>query len=175
LQSSSNIPIVESGRPLCPLEAAGWIMPIPETDTNQSDLLRNAIIVSWGSCIGLIFGVPPAIGAYELGLPWIPYGTGVVVVGLVVGILIACTAAAFFPRNDEVPEEPQPLKTRRRLAQSKAALDRLAAAGSAKTLENRVIWRELLELELQDIDERRSRTHQTSGREGPHDPSLDDF
>jgi hypothetical protein len=145
-------------------------MPILESNT---DILRNAIIISWGSSVGLIFGVPPAIGAYELGLPWIPYGIGVVVVGLVVGILIACTAAAFFPRDEKAPEEPQPLKTRRRLEQSKAALDRLAA-GSSKTLEDRVIWRELLELELQEIDERRTRMHETSGREGPNGPSRHD-
>ncbi|HEY3838963.1 MAG TPA: hypothetical protein VGL72_20460 [Bryobacteraceae bacterium] len=115
--------------------------------------MRNALIVSWGCCIGVLFGVPPAFGAYELGLPWLPYGVGVVVSGLVVGFLIAFTGAAFFPHEVEPPQDMRPLITRGRLAQGKASLDRLTATGSSKTLQSQIVWRELQELERQEAEE----------------------
>ena len=132
-------------------------MPILETNVDESRVVRNALIVSSGCCIGVLFGVPPAFGAWDLGLPWLPYGIGVVICGLVAGILIAFTGAAFFLRKAEPPQEVRQLMTRGRLAQGKASLDRLSATGSSKEVENQIVWRELAELERLAEEEPRQR------------------
>jgi hypothetical protein len=124
-------------------------MPIPQANVDQSAMLRNVLVTSWGSCIGLLFGLPPAVGAYELGLP-LAYLVAVVVVGLAAGILIAFTAAAFFPdgglaveRHDT--DSPRP-----------------ASWHPPDEVENRIVWGELLELELQEIAHRGKSRHDPS-------------
>jgi len=67
--------------------------------------------------------------------------------------------------------EPGPVAIRQRLAEAKACLEDLDAerqrrgdSGFGKTTEGRIVWSELLELELQDIDEQVSRICGTTGR-----------
>ncbi len=104
-----------------------------------------------------------------MGLPWMPYGIGVITIGLVVGLLIAFTVESLFPRTVTTthPAYQRPARAsvaadtiRKRLAEEKACLDRLdaqrgrqARSNSRMSPEERIIWGELLELELQDIDE----------------------
>ncbi len=63
---------------------------------------------------------------------------------------------------------------RRRLAEEKACLERLEAertlrgdAAFRKATENRIVWSELLELELQDIDEQVKRLRTATGGGSP--------
>jgi hypothetical protein len=120
-------------------------MPAPKG--NSSTIPRNVVVCVWGAFIGLFFGVPPAFGAYELGLTWAPYGAAVITMGVVAGLLIAYTVDALIPRgeNERVP-------IHQRLEKEKAQLDHLdERAGSA------LVWRELAELELQEASERGGR------------------
>ena len=126
-----------------------------------------------GAIVGLFFGVPPAWGAHDMGLPWMPYGVGVVAMCLVAGLLIAFTIESICPpgllSSDQHSAEPDmhqaaPNPVRRRLAQGKAGLDHLdamrqrpGATGFGTATEDRIVWGELLDLELQDIDEQVSR------------------
>jgi ABC-type phosphonate transport system ATPase subunit len=67
----------------------------------------------------------------------------------------------------DVKAEPYPLDTtRRRLIEGAACLERLDAERErrgdshfGKTTEDRVVWGQLIELELQEIDEQLSRLH----------------
>ena len=71
-----------------------------------------------------------------------------------------------------VPTEPFPTETtRQRLSEAMARLERLDAererradARFGKTTENRIIWGELIELEMQEIDEQVSRICSSAGR-----------
>jgi hypothetical protein len=157
-------------------------MPILESRADQAAIRRNLLAASWGTVMGLFFGLPPALAAQSMGMPWLPYGVAVIIVGLVVGLLIAFTVVALFPRTRTSIDPPSPVwtprnsalnaksgkyaadKISRRLAEEKASLDKLdiqrdhqAASDFGKTTEERIIWNELLELELQDIDEQVSR------------------
>lgn len=66
-----------------------------------------------------------------------------------------------------------------RLAEEKAALDQLdreresqGDSNFRKTMEDRIIWGELLDLELQDFDEQLNRIRQTAGEPPrPRSPS----
>lgn len=158
-------------------------MPVLQSKKDQSAIRRNLLASSSGAVIGLFFGVPPAWGAHTMGLPWAPYGVSVMVIGLIVGLLIAFTVESLIPRTrtstDQqehrplVAEKTAPIKPvnssvasstssarRARLAQEMARLDRLAAERElrndsrfGKADEERIVWTELLDLELQDIDE----------------------
>lgn len=148
-------------------------MPVLESK-DQSAIRRNLLASSSGAIIGLFFGIPPAWGAHTMGLPWVPYGVAVITIGIVVGLLIAFTVESLFPRAltstdhqdhhpvvSEKPSTAQPADVpRHRLAQEKARLDELDAERErrgdsvfGKAAEERIVWAELLDLELQDIDD----------------------
>lgn len=143
---------------------------------------------SWnrGFVFGLTFSIPSAVLASLLGVKWAPYGIAIVTVGLVVGVLIAVIADSVFPSTREPTGQPQVSgrtlsagiarsakvrsnAIRQRLAEEKSCLEHLDAerahqgdSGFGKTTEERIIWGELLELELQDIDEQVSRIAQAA-------------
>jgi hypothetical protein len=116
--------------------------------------------------------------------------------GLVVALLISFLADAVFPRRLEssnqhslgmarLPEignttaEERRAVARQRLTEGKAVLDQLdrerESQGDSdfrKTTEDRIIWGELLDLELQDFDEQLNRIRQTAGEPPrPRSPS----
>jgi len=107
-------------------------------------------------------------------------------VGLVVGLLIALITDALFPRTQTSRDQRSPaqlvgsgearsekcsaVKIWQRLDEAKARLEHLDAeralrgdSGFGKTTEDRIVWGELLDLELQDIDERVSSICQAAG------------
>jgi hypothetical protein len=176
LRSESGWPILESGGTLRNAQKRQASMPILESKVDQSAIQRNLLAGSWGTVVGLFFGVPPALAAHTMGLPWVPYDVGVITAGLIVGLLIAFTVDALFPRVQTSTHGPQKSRSssgearslasniRRRLAEEKATLDRLDAqrvrqpgSGFDKTTEDRIVWGELLDLEIQDLDEQVSR------------------
>lgn len=141
-----------------------------------------------GSVFGLVFSIPSAFGAYLLGLKWVPYGVASITASVVAGLLIAFIADTLFPRRaystdqrppvSERPDghasasaAPCPTTTvRQRLAEGKASLEHLDAERERRgdsrfgaTTEDVVVWGELIELELQDIDEQVSRICGTAG------------
>src|SRR5260370_32069 len=128
------------------------------------------------------------LGALSLGLRWAPYGVAAITGGLVVGLLIALIADALFPRTRTSTDQHSPVSGRllgtgkakpekcrasttwQRLAEEKTCLEHLDAerayrgdSGFGKTTEDRIVWGELLDLELQDIDEQVSRICQAAG------------
>jgi hypothetical protein len=132
-----------------------------------------------GWVLGLIFSVPTALGMHALGLRWVPYSLAVIASGLVTGLLVAFLTDTLAPykktstsqrslqphRSNEVQRpnsrESQMDAIRQRLAEEKVCLDSLDSerkrrgdSSFGRATEDRVIWRELLELELQAIDEK---------------------
>lgn len=135
-----------------------------------------------GCVLGLLFSIPVAVGAHALGLSYLPYGVAMIVTGLVTGLLVALLTDTLVPfrrkstrQSSEVllpssqpgsPPAPECKMDaiRQRLAAEKACLEDLDTerkrrhdSGFGMTTEDRVIWRELLDLELQEIDEQVSR------------------
>ena len=133
--------------------------------------------------LGLLFSIPCVLGAPGLGLRLVPYGVVVLTAGAAAGILIAAIADAFFPsrptsRDEDASAPGGPQETgnastiRQRLAEERGYLEHLDAQREylgdprfEKATEDRIVWRELLDLELQDIDERVRRISQTAGDE----------
>ena|SRR5579871_3857006 len=163
-------------------------MPFLESNLYQSTMPRTLLAVGWGIIMGLFFGVPPAWAAHTMGMPWVPYGAAVITLGLIVGLLIAFTVEALVPREDEptasLPSNlSNPVSRRavedpvaRRLAREMASLERLDAEREyrpepdyAQQIERQIVWKELLELELQDIDEQMSRIRSRSSMKGEND------
>lgn len=112
--------------------------------------------VGLGIVFGMFFGVPPAWGAYDMGMPWWPYCACTVLMGLMVGLFLAYLVITFLLESVWKPApaaspnlEPADTASARRLAEQKALLDNLDAGS-----QQRIIWGELLDLELQDVDER---------------------
>ena len=135
-----------------------------------------------GGAIGVIFGFQCwRIAMYGFSIPFglrpAVFGLVAVGAGLIAGLLIALFVnrpAHETPRLDSpvpvpvlhvrTPESSALGMIRRRLATRKARLDRLdaerksrAGNGAACIIGDRIIWGELLELELQDLDEQVSR------------------
>jgi hypothetical protein len=152
-----------------------------------------------GLLFGLVFGIPSAFGAHALGLRWVPYGVAAITGGMAAGLVMAFILDALFPRSrksaDQLPpvsEQPAgadqakpeacAAKTiRQRLAEERACLedldaerDRRGDAAFGKTIEDRIVWGELLELELQEIDEQVSRICRVTGRR-PRTPTEVDL
>jgi len=142
-----------------------------------------------GLVLGLVFSIPSAFGACALGLRWAPYCVAAITVGLVVGLLIALIADALFPRprasthqhslgrlvgtGSAKSEKCSASTIWPRLAEKKACLEHLDAeracrgnSGFGRTIEDRIVWSELLDLELQNIDEQVSRICQAAGDAG---------
>jgi len=123
-----------------------------------------------GFVLGLVFSIPSAFGAVAMGLRWAPYGVAAITEGLVVGLLIAFIADVLLPpRSTRLSNAPRSAAWQR-LAEEKACLEHLDAerayrrdSAFGKTTEDRVVWGELLDLELQDIDEQVQRIRQGAG------------
>jgi hypothetical protein len=151
-------------------------MPILQRETRQSAVRR--ILLTTG--LGILFGVPPIVALQALGLTWPLYA--VAAIALIVGFVLAYSIVGFVvtapvtPAPVEVPpsqgtmsfKQPPPGRTPtvidQRLAAEKADLDRLdderqhlGNPAFGGTEEQRIIWSELLDLELQDIDEQINR------------------
>jgi len=137
-----------------------------------------------GLLFGLVFSIPPAFGAHAPGLRWAPYGAAVITAGLAAGLLIAFISDALYPPTRTSTAQPSPVRERpsgadnrratairQRMAEEKAWLEHLDTererrgdSGFGKTTEDRIVWGELLELELQDIDEQVNRIRGAAGR-----------
>ena len=152
-------------------------MPILHSATSQSGSLRNFRIAGLGLLLGLFFATPPAVGARAVGLPLI-YCAGVILAGLAVGLSLSylfitfvideaspCATVPVVRHRPEYRIEKRPTSdSGRRLAEENGRLQDLAAERERRrdprygvVAEQRIIWNELLDLELQDIDERASR------------------
>jgi len=132
-----------------------------------------------GAPVGLAFGILSAFGAHTLGLCWVPYGVASITESVTAGLLIALLLDAILPRAQapverllqeserpvaagQAKSEPSPGVTiRLRLAEETASLEDLEGERKrrgdpsfGKAAEDRIVWGELLELELQEIDER---------------------
>ena len=168
-------------------------MPILESNRDQSATRTILLTTGLGVIFGLFFGLPPALGARVMGLTWVPYGLGVILSGLVVGLSLAYLVVAFlfdmpYPcipvsvspsapvleslgaTGSRKPEKCAVTTIRQRLAEENVALakldaerERLHDSHFGATTEQRIVWGELLELELQDIDEQVSRIRRASG------------
>lgn len=174
--------------------------PMPRRQFNADQrTVRGVLLSGSGVVVGSFLGVPPAVGAHALGLGWMPYGAAVITIGVLAGICMGCLANRLLPswENESSPSprekekhesergpvnEPRRNAKHRRLLDEKACLDRLAderlrradeAFGSST--ESRIIWSELLELELQDVDDEVSRVravkpnqHSRNSTQSPH-------
>lgn len=151
-------------------------MPILEFNAGHSAARYVLLISAFGVVFGLFFGLPPAYAGHAMGLSFMPFGAGAILMGLFVGILLAFLCVTFLT-SFSVPHiqvivspnihAPRPVLRKRvmtalacRLAEEKARLDCLDEQresrndrGFEKLTEQRIVWGELLDLELQDIDE----------------------
>ena len=145
-------------------------MPFLESRRDQSPV-RSIVFNGLGAIVGLFLGVPPAWGAHTLGLPWVPFGAAVIIIGLVIGLLLAFLASEFMPPFSAAADVAAPSRekdldprSRERLERRKARLDAIAQerkrrgeSDFGKATELNIVWSELLELELQDVDEQSDR------------------
>jgi hypothetical protein len=121
-----------------------------------------------GFVFGLLFALPPALALRSVGLRWFPFGIAALLPGICASTLLAYLAVKFV-FGAELPDFYPSLIRRRSLPQSPVR-DRLAEAAARieglenerirrrdcryeKRVEERLIWNELLDLELQDVDE----------------------
>jgi hypothetical protein len=136
---------------------------------------------------GLVCSLLSSCGAIALGLRWAPFSMIAVTEDMVVALLIAFLADAIFPCKLKPSDQPSPevacmpgarttgLEARstmikQRLAEEKSLLDHLDCereyrgdSSFRKTAEDRIVWGELLDLELQDFDWQLNRIRQTAG------------
>jgi len=136
-----------------------------------------------GLVLGLVFSIPSAFGVLAPGVRWVPDGVAVVAIGLAAGMLIALIVDALSPSTQTANGQYSPVPetgnarsgkcsasaTWQRLAEAKACLEDLDAeradrgdSSFGKATEDRIVWNELLYLELQDIDEQVSRSSQAA-------------
>ena len=145
---------------------------------------------SWwkrGPVFALAFSLLSGCGALALGLGWVPLSIAALTEDMVVALLIAFLADAIFPCKLEPSDQPSPepacmpearttgleersTMIKQRLAEEKSLLDQLDSereyrgdSSFRKTAEDRIVWGELLDLELQDFDEQLNRIRQTAG------------
>lgn len=140
-----------------------------------------------GLALGLVFSIPSALGVVALGLRGVPYGIAAITGGPIAGLLLALIVDSLLPltttpgedklpmarRPESVTSKPETCRSNAawtRLVEEKACLEHLECErahlhnpGFGKTSEERIIWGELLDLELQDIDEQVSRICQAAG------------
>lgn len=132
-----------------------------------------------GVGLGLAFGIASAFGGLALGWRWVPYGVAAIIASVLAGVLIALIADAVFPLVRPAAKlRTGPSKSRtggersrsdaharselgQRLAKEKLLLEdldrertRRRNSAFGKASEERIVWGELLDLEIQDIDER---------------------
>jgi hypothetical protein len=147
-------------------------MPTLVSKAGQPAIGKLLLIGGLGLLFGLLFGLPPAMALCSAGLPWIPWGLAGFIPGLIVANMLACLVVKFV-LGVPLPKPSDPLVIRRprkcapscqRLADAAATLELLDVERKRrrdshyeKRVEDRIIWNELLDLELQDIDEQISR------------------
>ncbi len=136
---------------------------------------------------GLAFSLLSGCGALALGLRWAPFSIAAVTEDMVVALLIGFLADAIFPCKLESSDRYSPelahmpgartsgleersTMIKQRLAEEKSLLDQLDSereyrgdSSFRKIAEDRIVWGELLDLELQDFDEQLNRIRQTAG------------
>jgi hypothetical protein len=140
----------------------------------------TAELASWwkrGIGLGVAFGLVSSLGSWMVGAKGLPFGLAAMAASLISGLVVALSTDAALPVplrekakavNDgrtfalqDLAAEPRirtPLG--QRLAKKKLALEALERErlrrrkpAFGKTTEERIIWSELLELELQEIDD----------------------
>lgn len=167
-------------------------MPILELKAGQSATRFILLTSGCGVVFGLLFGLPPAYAVYSAGAPFLPWSIGALLIGLLVGYLLSFLLLSFVFRADAtvvaLPPRPSVIAHRVveahtvvevRMAEEKERLDRMEAERDVrhdrsfeKTTEQRIIWSELLELELEDLDERVDRMRKemaATGEKGESD------
>uniref|UniRef100_Q01Y14 Uncharacterized protein n=1 Tax=Solibacter usitatus (strain Ellin6076) TaxID=234267 RepID=Q01Y14_SOLUE len=127
-----------------------------------------------GFVLGLVFSIPSA--AIAMGTNHTALCVAAIIEGLVAGPLIALVVDSLFVAELQPPEIRKVKRhvfsrTGERLESEKELLDALAAEraecrrpGFGISSEERIIWRELLDLELQDLDEQMSRLREEAAR-----------
>ena len=128
--------------------------------------------------LALLFSVPTLYGAHALGLRGAAYAALILAAQMAAALLIGFLGDAIFPprrgsrQSSTRPSGECNTSMRRRLVEAKTELDRLdrerehrGDIGFGKRTEDRIIWAELLDLELQDIDERLHRICGTAGQD----------
>ena len=147
-----------------------------------------------GLVMGLACSLPSAAGALALGLRPMPYLVIPLAGGLSTGVLIAWLSDLMFanrgaaaPQQPVFPDLTVPVYPRpeflpqgpvhQRLEDGKQRLEEIEAkrqnrrdSESDRADEERIVWGELLDLELQDIDEQIRRIRNTAGSEPRYRP-----
>ncbi|HUK17993.1 MAG TPA: hypothetical protein VLW65_16325 [Bryobacteraceae bacterium] len=133
-----------------------------------------------GVGLGALFSFPSALALCLMNLRWAPRGLALCTASISAGVLIAFLTDLICPRRRQpahdspAPEQRTDAKKQNRrdrdgdihlrLAEGKSRLECLDAERELRrepefgqTAEDKIVWRELLELELQDIDDQVSR------------------
>ena len=151
-----------------PWYGVAWILS-SQVLLGTSTGLTSGFAWDWkrGFVLGLVFSIPSA--AIAMGRSHTALCIAAIAEGLVAGPLIALLVDSLFataPRLAEIREVKRRVfsRTVERLESEKELLDALAAKraecrrpGFGIASEERIVWRELLDLELQDLDEQMSR------------------
>jgi hypothetical protein len=154
-------------------------------------IAATAHLACWwkrGLPLGLIVALPGAAAAYGAGWPWASaaQGIGDPLAGLLLAFLVdvirpALRRSARVPESETASSEASAADIRTRLRQGHAELERLDTERRrrgdpriGKSVEERIVWGELLELELQDLDERVSRKGNAEGGSGRPEPPEHD-
>lgn len=172
-----------------PLYGAAWML-LSYLLVGCSIGLTAGFTVWWkrGLVLALLFNLPTAVGAQAFGLRYATFGVAVIVSGLASGLIVAFLTDTFLPLvretthpTSKVRQPPGKFKgtsvrgcgkdsLRERLLEGKACLEDLDGErqrqgdfGFGRLIEERVIWSELLDLELQEIDEQANRIRNASG------------
>jgi hypothetical protein len=157
-------------------------MPILESKEERSAILRSlfargAYIIlgfrTWrpakqGLVLGAVFGIPGTLCARAVGASWLNQCFAVLIAALAAGLLIALVTDALFPRGKFEQRDISAIGLR--LAEGKAHLEWLDAeklrrgdSGFGKDIGDRIVWCELLDLELYDVDEQVQRICDAAG------------
>ena len=128
-----------------------------------------------GCALGALFSLPSAIGLFAGNSRLAPLAVALCAAGMAAGIIIAlltdliCPQASKRSGDRETELRRTAVGIQRRLAEGKARLEdidsarlRLHEPALRRMEEAHIIWNELLELELQDIDEHVSRLRGSS-------------
>jgi len=146
--------------------------------------------------LALALSVPSIWGAHSLGLRWAPYGVAIITFTLAAAFLNTFITHALLSgiRTGPVAQPPPAWRPaaerpkaaqcaagalRRRLAEEKARLDYLEAERErrhnpafGRESGDRIVWGELLELELEIIDEELNQIRNTAAHNGPAPGSI---
>lgn len=143
-------------------------MPALQSKAHQPATGNILLITGLGFLFGLLFALPPALAVRSAGLHWFPFGIAALLPGMCASTMLAWLVVKFVFDAELPVFGHSPL--RRRLIAASPVRDRLAEAADRlerlenerirrrdfrydKRVEERIIWNELLDLELQDVDE----------------------